>query len=164
MVCQSIKQSYLNDELNVDYDSDQSNLKINEEVAKVKPRNSVKGEGKMFDIKHYKNYLFPSFKPGTAYILAIIDYFQMFNFYKVVESGIKTKFAKNAEGVSCVDPETYSKRFIKYFETLTDIKKFYKDNNKIDIDKSKDYYENNQENTATTYEGSNIEMQAYNNN
>ena len=28
--------------------------------------------------------------------------------------GIKTKFSKNAEGVSCVDPITYSKRFIKY--------------------------------------------------
>jgi hypothetical protein len=162
MVCQSIKPSNLSDELNADYDSDESNLKINEEVAKVQPRNSVRGEGKIFDIKHYKNYLFPSFKPGTAYILSIIDYFQMFNFYKVVESGIKTKFSKNAEGVSCVDPETYSKRFIKYFETLTDIKQWYKDNNNICNDKSTDYYENNKENKTNTYRESNIEMQAYN--
>ena len=162
MVCQSIKPSNLSDELNADYDSDESNLKINEEVAKVQPRNSVRGEGKIFDIKHYKNYLFPSFKPGTAYILSIIDYFQMFNFYKVVESGIKTKFSKNAEGVSCVDPATYSKRFIKYFETLTDIKQWYKDNNNICNDKSTDYYENNKENKTNTYRESNIEMQAYN--
>ena len=77
---------------------------------------------------------------------------------------IKTKFSKNAEGVSCVDPETYSKRFIKYFEKLTDIKQLYKDNNKTDNGKSNDYYKNDKDNTPTTYDSSKIEMQRYNNN
>ena len=116
----------------------------------------------MYNIKHYKQYLFPSLNPGNAYILAIIDYFQIFNFYKYVESGIKTKFSKNAEGVSCVDPKTYSKRFIKYFEKLTDIKQFFKENNKME--QSNDYNQNDEndniENNATTTDGSNIELQS----
>ena len=163
MISQSIKTSNLSEETNLDYDSDEKNLNVNE-VVKLQPRTTYKGDGKLFDIKHYKQYLFPSFNPGTAYILAIIDYFQLFNFYKFVESGIKTKFSKNAEGVSCVEPETYSKRFIKYFEKLTDIKQLYKDNNKTDNGKSNDIYKNDKDNTPTTYDSSKIEMQRYNNN
>ena len=49
------------------------------------PRSTVQEGGQNFDIKHYKQYLFPSLTTGTAYLLSIIDYFQMFNFYKYVE-------------------------------------------------------------------------------
>ena len=91
----------------------------------------------------------------------------MFNFYKVVESGIKTKFSKNAEGVSCVDPKTYSKRFIKYFEKLTDIKQLFKDttntnNNENSYSKDDDESEKDdsmKDDSGTTSEGSNIELQ-----
>ena len=76
--------------------------------------------------------LFASLIPGSAYILAIIDYFQYFNFYKYVESGLKTKFGKKKDKVSCVDPKTYFKRFTKYFEKLTDIKHMLKDAQKTD--------------------------------
>jgi hypothetical protein len=148
---------------NFDYDSDDNNLKINE----VGNRNTIKGTGHLLNIKHYEQYIYPSFVPGVAYILSIIDYFQMFNFYKVVESGLKTKFSKNAAGVSCVDPKTYSKRFIKYFETLTDIKKLYKDinnntpnnsnHNEIDEDE-----ENKINNSHYSEENSNIELQTIN--
>ena len=159
MVCKSIKPTFMGDEINLNYDSDENNLKISEELKTI---NSIKGAGKIYNIKHYKQYLFPSLNPGNAYILAIIDYFQIFNFYKYVESGIKTKFSKNAEGVSCVDPKTYSKRFIKYFEKLTDIKQFFKDNK---MDQSNyNYNENDEndniENNATTNDGSNIELQS----
>ena len=86
------------------------------------PRATINEGGQNFDIKHYKQYLFPSLTTGTAYLLSIIDYFQMFNFYKYVESGIKTKITKEGkDAVSCVDPDTYSKRFIKYVNKMTDI-------------------------------------------
>ena len=86
------------------------------------PRATIQDGGQNFDIKHYKQYLFPSLTTGTAYLLSIIDYFQMFNFYKYVESGIKTKITKEGkDAVSCVDPDTYSKRFIKYINKMTDI-------------------------------------------
>ena len=142
--------------------SDDSNLKMNETIQ---PRFSARGDGKMHETKYYKQYLFPSLTPGSAYILAIIDYFQMFNFYKYVESGLKTKFSKNAEGVSCVDPETYSKRFIKYFETLTDIKGLFKNNsNNDDNNNSNINFDNNKKEnkqTSLPLNGTNIELQSF---
>ena len=162
MVNNSIKPSFMGEDINLNYDSDENNLKINEAQ-----RNTTKGEGKIYNIKHYRQYLFPSFKPGTAYILAIIDYFQMFNFYKVVESGIKRKFAKDAEGVSCVDPKTYSKRFIKYFEKLTDIKKLFQDSGvdysqSISQDNTQDLNDEKDKDKTDTNEGSTIELQIIN--
>ena len=146
LVNESLKPSVMTDAggdiLRNDYQD--NNLKISDTI------NSIRGLGKIYNLKHYKQYLYPSLNPGNAYILAIIDYFQMFNFYKYVESGLKTKFAKDAEGVSCVDPKTYSKRFIKYFIKLTDIRQFYKDNHNIDksnlnyIDKEFEYDEDNE--------------------
>ena len=103
---------------------------------KIHPKKSIVDRGKIYHhTKYYKQYIFPSLFQGTAYILAIIDYFQYFNFYKYVESGIKTKFGKKKEKqmVSCVDPLTYSVRFIKYFEKLTNIQPLLKDGLKIDI-------------------------------
>ena len=143
MIQNSIRPSFLTEDnkknLNIDFDK----LNFNEEI---KPKKSIKEKGKIYhDIKYYKQYLFPSLIPGTAYILAIIDYFQYFNFYKYVESGIKTRFwnKKEKEVVSCVDPKTYSNRFIKYFQQLTDIKHILKDGQKNDTIKNnedeKDY-------------------------
>lgn len=105
-------------------------------TEKIRPKRSIIDRGRIYrHTKYYKQYIFPSLFQGTAYILAIIDYFQYFNFYKYVESGIKTKFGKKAEKqmVSCVDPVTYSIRFIKYFERLTDIKSLLKEGQKVDI-------------------------------
>jgi 1-phosphatidylinositol-4-phosphate 5-kinase len=137
-----------------DYEQDDNNLKINE-IS----RNTIKGKGHLIDVNHYEQYIYPSLNPGVAYILSIIDYFQMFNFYKVVESGLKTKFSKNAAGVSCVDPQTYSKRFIKYFETSTDIKKLFKDNNSNDLSNLNEEEESRINNSHSSGESSNIELQ-----
>ena len=85
-----------------------------------------RGQGNIHDVEHYKMYLFPSLNQGTAYIISIIDYFQIFNFFKYVESSFKTNFfQKNKKKIiSCVDPLTYSNRFIKYIVSLTDVKQF----------------------------------------
>ena len=165
MVNESIKPTFMGENINSNEDSDEGNLKINE--TNTLKRGTTSGEGKIYNIKHYRQYLFPSFKPGTAYILAIIDYFQMFNFYKVVESGIKRKFAKDAEGVSCVDPKTYSNRFIKYFQKLTDIKGLFKDSGvdysqSISQDNSDDISDEKSKDKTDTNEGSTIELQSIN--
>ena len=161
-----ISQSINPNEDDNNIDSDDSNLKINEAVP---PRFSVNGVGKIFKIEYYKQYLFPSLTPGIAYILAIIDYFQLFNFYKYVESGLKTKMSKNPEGVSCVDPKTYSKRFIKYFEKLTDIKSLFKNGTEdggdtpipTTTDESNDNQNENEKANNMT-KGGNIELQTFN--
>ena len=114
-------------------------LKINlneiDYTKEIKPKKSIKEKGKIFrHNKHYKQHIYLSITPGTAYILAIIDYFQYFNFYKYIESGLKTRFGKKdkKQVVSCVDPKTYSERFINYIVKLTEIKKI------LSVDQSKD--------------------------
>ena len=82
-----------------------------------------RGIGDIHEVKHYKQYLFPSLTQGTAYIISIIDYFQIFNFFKYMESHIKN-FSHKKNTVSCVDPVTYSVRFINYIKVLTDVKQF----------------------------------------
>ena len=96
---------------------------------KVKIKENVT---KFTNSKYYKQYIYPSLVPGQAYILAIIDYFQIFNFYKYVEATFKGIGGKGNNGNSCVEPRTYAKRFINYFNLLTDIKFMLK------IDKNND--------------------------
>ena len=50
-----------------------------------------------------------------------------------MESTLKTKFGQEKDKVSCVDPKTYSKRFIKYFYYLTNIKHMLMDGQKNDF-------------------------------
>ena len=89
---------------------------------------SINEDGQKYDnSKYYKQYVYPSLVPGTAYILAIIDYFQIFNFYKYVESTLKTKFGKKDDKVSCVEPKEYASRFYFYFKKLTEIKDMLND-------------------------------------
>ena len=86
-------------------------------------RASYRGEGVVHDVENYRQYLYPSLNHGTAYIISIIDYFQIFNFFKYMESSIKNNLHRK-NTISCVDPITYSKRFIKYIYMLTDVEQF----------------------------------------
>lgn len=101
---------------------------------------------KNLKIKNYKQYLYPSLVPGVAYIFVIIDYFQIFNFFKYVESTLKTKFGKKNDVVSCVSPEIYSKRFINYFKELTKIKDVLKESQKEKNDVKNEKEEKEKEN------------------
>ena len=55
-----------------------------------------------------------------------------------MESELKTKFRKNGKKIiSCVDPKTYSDRFINYVIDITDLSKLLKDENDLNTDDSK---------------------------
>ena len=121
---------------NIDNENKKEEEENNNEnsILKIEPlKEENEGKKKFSDIKYYKQYLFPSLNQGTGYIISIIDYFQYFNFFKVVEAGIISKFKtglkkKNNNTISCVDPKTYSERFIKYVYQLTDVDQIYKSN------------------------------------
>ena len=87
----------------------------------------------------------------------------MFNFYKYIESGLKTKFGKKKAKakISCVDPKTYSSRFIKYFEKITNIKHILLEGQKTDEinleNNSKDKGNKSKSNKGQN-NGSNIEL------
>ena len=126
-------------------DQENENIKINEMVGKKR------GKGNIKDIKHYEQYLFPSLREGGGYIISIIDYFQYFNFFKVIEANIISKFKtgfnkEKNKTVSCVNPQYYSERFIKYFIQLTDISKIKEINDNNELEKIDEEDENNIDN------------------
>ena len=130
----SSQESSDNDNINIDnqnnIDNENNENNENNEISTLKI-DDMKGsfsssKGNFHDIKYYKQYLYPSFNQGIGYIISIIDYFQYFNFFKVMEAGIISKFKtglkkEDNNTISCVDPKTYSERFIKYVYQLTDI-------------------------------------------
>ena len=113
------KQNNASDKILIDDNEEEKN---NSDNDKMKRNFSVRGEGKLHDIEFYRPYLYPSINIGTAYILSIIDFLQLFNFFKYLESELKTKFKKDGKKIiSCVDPKTYSDRFINYITDVTEV-------------------------------------------
>ena len=115
-------QMAASDKILIDDKEEEKNNSNNNNIENMKRNYSVMGEGKLHDIEYYKPYLYPSINQGSAYILSIIDYLQIFNFFKYLEMELKTKFKKDGKKiVSCVDPKTYSDRFIDYIISITEI-------------------------------------------
>ena len=118
----------LNDKTIMINNNDVSNL--DNTLNTISSRNSVRINDDKF--RYYKQYLFPGITIGTVYIISIIDFFQSYNFYKIVENTYKTKLKgkkSDAEGgISCVEPKLYSERFINYVKHLTEVKHILKGN------------------------------------
>ena len=149
----SLENNASNKNNNIDNNNnDNSILKIED------LKNSYNEKKKFNDIEYYKQYLYPSLIQGTGYIISIIDYFQYFNFFKVVEAGVISKFKtglskKNNNTISCVDPKTYSERFIKYFTQLTDISDIpEEDKEEFNDEIEKNKNENDNEEIKTNYD------------
>jgi hypothetical protein len=75
------------------------------------------------EIEHYRKYLYRSLTPNVVYIISIIDYLQIYNFYKYLETNLKFYIKSRPdkiEEISCVPPEIYCGRFIDYIKKITD--------------------------------------------
>ena len=89
------------------------NLSLN-----VKSKNNY-----IHDCECFRIYMFPSTENNTAYILSIIDYFQSYNIKKKLESTYKVGIkGKDEETISCVDPDLYSNRFVKFMTKISGYK------------------------------------------
>jgi hypothetical protein len=59
-----------------------------------------------------------------VYLIAIIDYFQLYNFFKYLETNIKY-YIKNrpdkVTAISCVPSNIYCERFISYVSKITKV-------------------------------------------
>ena len=76
------------------------------------------------DIKSYRKYMYRSYYQNIVYLVSIIDYFQVYNFFKYLETNFKFFVSsKNKLGISCVPPHIYLDRFIKYINMITDMNK-----------------------------------------
>ena len=58
-------------------------------------------------------------RPETYYC-GIIDILQYYNARKMGETVIKKAAGGDADNISCVDPETYGKRFVKFIGDLVE--------------------------------------------
>ena len=73
------------------------------------------GKANKVNNKLTKNNFFVS-RDGTEYYhIGIIDYLQKFDMNKKVENYVKTiRNKRKASLISCVDPKTYSNRFVNF--------------------------------------------------
>ena len=101
----------------------------NEEITIRESLISILPESNNDEFKHYRRYLFPSLQNSKGYIIAIIDYFQYYNFFKLMETNYKNLLLMNKSNntISCVRPDVYSERFIKFIEKITEVKSFFND-------------------------------------
>ena len=82
--------------------------------------------------------MFPSLSPTNVYVLAIIDFFQLYNFKKRGWTCLKKLRSKKIDN-SSQPPKLYYDRFIINLEIITNSKKFFTANQEdyIVIDESK---------------------------
>ena len=80
-------------------------------------------------IGNLKKYIFPSLKADVAYIIAIIDFFQLYDLRKNLETQFK-RFKANKRDISSVPPEEYVIRFINNLSKITNGKQLLKNANK----------------------------------
>ena len=83
-------------------------------------------------IGNLKKYIFPSLKADVAYIIAIIDFFQLYDLRKNLETQFK-RFKANKRDISSVPPEEYVIRFINNLSKITNGKQLLKNANKDPI-------------------------------
>jgi len=72
----------------------------------------------------YERHMFWTGNLNEVYLLTIIDYLQIYNFYKFMETNIKnfiTQRPEKVDDISCVAPDIYASRFYNYFEKIFDI-------------------------------------------
>jgi hypothetical protein len=77
-----------------------------------------------------KKYFFPSLKGDILYIISIIDFLQIYNLQKTLETKFKSlKPGVKVNDISCIPPKEYKDRFIELLENITNIKEYLKELN-----------------------------------
>lgn len=78
-------------------------------------------------IKPLRKYFFPSLKGDVLYIIAIIDFFQLYNIQKNLETKFKLlKTGVTKKDISSMPPEGYKERFISFVKSITDTENYIK--------------------------------------
>ena len=102
--------------------------KYNENENNKNTQNNKNLRYKRDKIKPLKKYFFPSLKGDVLYIIAIIDFFQLYNLQKTIETQLKLiKRGVKKKDISSMPPEGYKDRFIEFVKSITDSEKYVKD-------------------------------------
>ena len=113
------------------------NIKENEENEKLIEHYHKNKEEEIKNIRYKRNkikplkkYFFPSLKGDVLYIIAIIDFFQLYNLQKTLETQMKLlKKGVKKKDISSMPPEGYKDRFIEFVKSITNSEKYVKEIN-----------------------------------
>ena len=135
----SSNEKELNENIEIKVEDDKEKEKENENENE----NLIKNEEdnirfKEANIVCLKKYLYPSLKGDVAYLMSIIDYFQIYNLQKNLETKYKKlKAGVDEKAISSVPPDEYKDRFIEFVRNKTDsehyLQNIYDPNNKNDF-------------------------------
>jgi len=79
-------------------------------------------------IESLKKYFFPSLKGDVLYIMSIIDFLQLYNLQKNIETKYKQITTRvKAKYISSLPPNEYKDRFIEFIQKKTDSEKYIKE-------------------------------------
>lgn len=134
-VRESARSSLLSNEKELEDNNDNKDENENENLIENKGDNI---RFKEENIGCLKKYLYPSLKGDIAYIMSIIDYFQIYNLQKNIETQYKKfKAGVQKRDISSVPPDEYRERFIDFVKKKTDSEHYLQDiydpNNKNDF-------------------------------
>ena len=132
------RQSYA--EPNISINVKESNIPQNENEKHIDVYNNIEKNANCQDnknirykrdkIRPLKKYFYPSLKGDVLYIIAIIDFFQLYNLQKTIETQLKLiKRGVTKKDISSMPPEGYKDRFIEFVKNITDSEKYVKDIN-----------------------------------
>ena len=100
--------------------------------TRVDDDNEVQGNNVRFKIGRIdplRKYFYPSLKGDVLYIISIIDFFQLYNLQKNLETKFKSFKVKSKKEISSMPPEEYKERFIEFVRSITESEKYLKEIN-----------------------------------
>jgi hypothetical protein len=103
-------------------------IKVNDKDSKIDINNQRRFEDKRIDC--LRKYFFPSLKGDILYIIGIIDFFQLYNLNKSIETKYKI-FANRVKAnvISSMPPKEYKERFIEFVKNITNSENYIKEIN-----------------------------------
>jgi len=114
----------------IENNDDENEKLINENLEKRENEKIKKIRYKKDKIKPLKKYFFPSLKGDILYIIAIIDFFQLYNLQKTLETQLKLlKSGVTKNDISSMPPDGYKNRFIEFVKNITNSEKYLKEIN-----------------------------------
>ena len=118
------KKEEMKEEIKIGID-EEIKIGINEEIKEKKEHKNITFTDSKID--SLRKYFFPSLQGDILYIISIIDFFQLYNLQKNLETKYKQLTARvNAKCISSVPPDIYKKRFIEFVKEKTNIEKYIK--------------------------------------
>ena len=122
----------------INNDPNFTQIQLIDDQVETTLNNNISNEN-IDNLIYYNKFMFLSQDKSKIYVLAIIDYLQVYHFLKSLETNYKNLFSHSHYSISCIPPDVYQERFIKYIESIT-INYFNEHAEDYIEDKSDKYY------------------------